>query len=139
MTIPSSGRGGHPVPLSTAGGSRQTVTLPYPPGVNAWLRVHNGRPILSARAREFKDTAAKLAMVAGMRPYVGDVSVTLQLYRPRKVGDCDGPAKLVLDALQGLAYLDDKQVCRLLIERHDDRTNPRVEVTVEEVADGRAA
>jgi len=29
-------------------------------------------------------------------------------------GDVDNMAKLVLDALNGVAYLDDKQVCKLL-------------------------
>jgi Holliday junction resolvase RusA-like endonuclease len=60
----------------------------------------------------------------------GQVAVTLRVYRPRKSGDLDGRIKIVLDALQGVAYRDDSQVVALHAYRFDDKARPRVEVEV---------
>lgn len=45
--------------------------------------------------------------------------------------DLDNATKPVLDALTGVAWHDDKQVCGILVERGDiDRVNPSTHVTV---------
>lgn len=112
----------------------QSVTLPYPPGINhLWFTDRNGRRRLSAAGRQFKDDAGKLCCAAGFRPLTGEVAVTLHFYRPRRIGDVDGGIKIVLDALQGYAYVNDSQIERLVVCRWDDPKRPRVEVTVEEV------
>lgn len=49
--------------------------------------------------------------------------------RPQKL-DCDNIAKVVLDALNKLAYNDDKQVVELIVEKYYADT-PRVEVEIE--------
>lgn len=46
--------------------------------------------------------------------------------------DCDNLAKTILDSLNGIAYDDDKQVCRLLVEKRYGEQS-RVEVTLKEV------
>lgn len=46
--------------------------------------------------------------------------------------DCDNLAKTILDALNGIAYDDDKQVCRLYVEKVYGN-NPCVEVELVEV------
>lgn len=46
--------------------------------------------------------------------------------------DCDNLAKIVLDALNGIAYDDDKQICRLYVEKVYGE-QPRVEVFLKEV------
>lgn len=46
--------------------------------------------------------------------------------------DCDNLAKTILDALNGIAYDDDKQVCRLIVEKVYGE-NPCVEVELKEV------
>ena len=46
--------------------------------------------------------------------------------------DCDNLAKTILDALNGIAYDDDKQVCRLIVEKVYGE-NPCVEVELNEV------
>lgn len=49
-----------------------------------------------------------------------------------KKPDCDNLAKSILDALNGVAYSDDKQVCQLSVSKlYSD--NPRAEVTIEEL------
>ena len=50
--------------------------------------------------------------------------------RPTKKPDCDNIAKIILDALNGLAYKDDKDVVSCLIEKWYSE-NPRVEVYID--------
>ena len=53
------------------------------------------------------------------------------LERPTKKPDADNIAKIILDALNGKAILDDKQVVRLVVRKYYS-TIPRVEVLIEE-------
>ena len=46
--------------------------------------------------------------------------------------DCDNLAKTVLDALNGIAYDDDKQICRLYVEKRYGKS-PCVKVRLIEV------
>lgn len=46
--------------------------------------------------------------------------------------DCDNLAKIILDSVNGIAYDDDKQVCRLYVEKVYGE-KPRVEVTLKEI------
>jgi Holliday junction resolvase RusA-like endonuclease len=50
--------------------------------------------------------------------------------RPTKKPDCDNIAKIILDALNTLAYDDDKQVVELLVMKEYAEV-PRVEVRIE--------
>ena len=61
----------------------------------------------------------KAAMLAG------------EILHTKKI-DCDNLAKTVLDALNGIAYDDDKQVCRLYVEKKYGE-NPCVKVRLKEV------
>lgn len=49
-----------------------------------------------------------------------------------KKPDCDNIAKCILDALNNVAYDDDKQVVELYVEKHWSN-DPRVEVTLVEL------
>lgn len=109
-----------------------TLTLPYPPSVNAMYATVGRRRVLSREGRTFKETAAALAYRAGVRKLAGDVKVTINLFRPRRAGDCDNFSKAVLDSLKGVAWIDDAQVKRITAERFEDPSNPRAEVTIEE-------
>ena len=86
---------------------------------------------LTNEAREYKANVA--AMYGGQRPIDGPVSVTIRWYRAMKSGDLDKRIGVLFDALQGVCYHNDKQVTELHASRHEDPTNPRVEVTVAEV------
>lgn len=61
----------------------------------------------------------KEQMINGLIPYT-------------KKCDCDNLAKSILDALNGIAYDDDSQVCKLSVLKQYGE-NPRVEVTLREV------
>ena len=106
--------------------------FPYPPLTNRyWRTIVKGKraiPILSREAREYKARMASFAV--GRQPSQEPVSLTIRLYRPRKAGDIDGPLKPLLDALQGVLYVNDSQIVGLHVTRHDDKDDPRVEVEV---------
>lgn len=119
----------------------QTVNLilPSPPGVNSlyYTRIlppkwpstkHRSIRGLTTEGQEYKAAVADVA--GGMTPFIGDVSVTLKWYRPRRIGDIDGIIKIILDGMSGHIYNDDKQICRLVIDRFDDKERPRVEVQI---------
>ena len=53
---------------------------------------------------------------------------------PTKKPDLDNVAKIILDALNGIAYKDDSQVVRMHIEKeYADDEKPRVEVVLREL------
>ena len=54
--------------------------------------------------------------------------------RPTKKPDIDNIAKVVLDALNGIAYKDDTQVVNISVSKHYSKI-PNVYVTIQEVGD----
>lgn len=108
-----------------------TLTLHEPPSANRYWRVMNGRPVLSATARLYKQAVGLSAICQGVRtPVTHPVAVTIRWFRARKAGDLDNRLKIVLDALNGIAYADDKQIVELHAYRADDKANPRVEISL---------
>lgn len=106
------------------------VTLPYPPSANRYFRVFRGHAVLSAEAKAYKKQVAAILTAAGWKPAAGDVSYVAHVYRPLRSGDLDNRLKVLGDALTGFAWLDDKQVVELHAYRHDDKANPRVEMSI---------
>lgn len=104
------------------------VTLDYPPSANRYWRNWRGRMVVSDEARAYKLKAKLLARVAGGRPQEGPCVVHLAFFRPLRKGDLDNRIKVVLDALQGVLWLDDSQVVEIHAYRHEDKVRPRVEV-----------
>lgn len=115
-----------------------TLTLPYPPSVNHYLKRSARGVYVTPEAQAFKDEAAWIARLAGVEPLAGAVVVVLDIYRPRKRGDIDAPLKLTLDALNRVAWNDDDQVVELHVHRFDDKDNPRVELTIWQKGNGHA-
>lgn len=65
------------------------------------------------------------------KPLEGDIEVTITLYfGTKRKADLDNFNKLSLDALTGIAYLDDSQIARLTIERSYDHRRPRITLMV---------
>lgn len=107
-----------------------TYRYPLPPSANRYWRTYRGRPVVSDEARRYKQTLAMLAKVDQVQPLTGPVAVTVAVFRARKTGDLDNRLKVLLDAMQGLFYINDAQICELHATLHDDRADPRIEVTV---------
>jgi Holliday junction resolvase RusA-like endonuclease len=116
--------------------------LPYPPSVNSWWRFdRRGIAYTTTTARKYKNTAKLLALAqlnawsrGGHSPHHGPVELTVRVFRPRAQGDLDNTLKVLLDALNGIAYVDDSQVVALHAFRHDDKLKPRVEVEIQAVS-----
>ena len=111
-----------------------TFTLPVPPTSNHRLTpmIIKGKPRVfkSTKYKKYLDSAKESLLELGLTPFSGPVRVDIRWYRPRRVGDVDGPIKPILDCMSDIVYLDDKQVEKLNVVRGDDKENPRVEVKV---------
>lgn len=100
------------------------VTLDYPPSTNRVWRTANGRTYKPADVRAWMSDSAWRARAAGIHCASGPVHVAVTLHpRLTKAGkasqrriDLDNAIKATLDALQGVAFCDDKQVIRLAAE-----------------------
>jgi Holliday junction resolvase RusA-like endonuclease len=65
------------------------------------------------------------------KPLEGDIEVSITLYFGTKGrADLDNFNKLSLDALTGIAYLDDSQIAKLTIARGYEKVRPRIEITI---------
>lgn len=104
------------------------LTLPYPPQVNHYYTVARGRKVLSTKGRDYKATVAGICRAERVRQLEGEVLVEIDVFRPRKSGDLDNTLKPVLDSIESHAYKNDRQIIQIVARRHDDKTNPRVEI-----------
>ena len=135
-------------------GAEVALVLPYPCSANRyWRPVSIGKHITIVPTKEAKDyrkAVAGLCAAAGVRsPIKGRVQVGLQLYphrpldwaaRQRKFGDdwddtvqcidLTNAEKVLLDALNGVAYEDDKRIFRYSAERMEPDGQARVVVTI---------
>lgn len=131
-----------------------TVTLPAPVSANVYWRTrvikNRAMTYVSAEAKVFKTQVAQLLRAAGLaEPIPGRVAVALKLYphrpldwktRQRKLGadwddgvrsiDLDNSIKVTLDAMKGIAFLDDVWVRQIAAERMEPDGEARVVVTI---------
>jgi crossover junction endodeoxyribonuclease RusA len=139
------------------------LVLPYPVSANRYWRTYSPHGFkthvttISAEAREYKAQVWQKARQMGIRePIPGRVSVSIRLYpeRPRdwqkrarvdplgwddsvRCIDLDNANKVLLDALKGVVFCDDKWVRALDSERMEPDGKPaRVEVTIARYATG---
>jgi Holliday junction resolvase RusA-like endonuclease len=118
------------------------LVLPYPPGVNSLYghRVMQVRgramavPYKTHEHREYMEQASAATLLAVPWPKDVELAVRVVLFRPRRIGDIDGPIKTLFDALNGRVWVDDSQITDLHVTRRDDKANPRVEVSIQPVA-----
>lgn len=110
------------------------LTLPLPPSANAyWRAIPSGkfcRILTSEVGREYKENAELLLKAQCREIMEGPIGVVLTVYFPNKRGDLDNRIKPTLDALQGVAIWDDKQIVDIHAKRLIDKDNPRVEITI---------
>lgn len=130
------------------------LILPYPLSSNRyWRPVRIGSHITivpTKDAKDYKQAVAWMAKAAGVRaPIAGRVSIDVKLYpyrpqdfkkRMRNFGDAwddtvmcidlDNANKVLLDALKGVAIVDDKWVRSMTAERMEPDGEARVIVTI---------
>ena len=92
------------------------LTLPWPPSVNRYWRQVNGRAILSAEGRLYKQDVAAVCWAAGVQPEMGPVVVDILAVRPdKRRRDLDNLLKAALDSMTPWVWADDSQVVDLRI------------------------
>lgn len=146
-----------------ANASARVLVLPYPISANRYwasrvIRVKATRKwmamtYVTPEAQEYKDQVAKIAIAAGVRPLECRVNFSLALYpeRPQdwakraqrnpdtwddsvRCMDVLNADKVLCDALNGVAWLDDKQIWRARQERCEpDGNGARVVITIEPI------
>jgi crossover junction endodeoxyribonuclease RusA len=94
------------------------LVLPMPPSANAYWRAAPGKGLVpSRRALAYKAVVAMECQRLGVQPLLGDVRLVGTVYRARATGDLDNTLKVLLDALEGHAFLDDAQVSAIALSR----------------------
>lgn len=88
------------------------------------------RLIKSAKALNYVDLF-KSQIDPGLTPIEGDVVVTMHIYYSSRRPDLD--ESLILDLLQGVMYLNDRQVKEKHIYWHLDKENPRTLIEVKKI------
>ncbi|WP_024356716.1 RusA family crossover junction endodeoxyribonuclease [Leucobacter chironomi] len=93
-----------------------------------------GRSFTPKRTREAEGRvlAAFRAAYPNAEPLTGRLLVEARFYRATRRGvDADNLAKLAMDALNGVAFVDDEQIEKFIVERHygaGDRARTEVRI-----------
>jgi crossover junction endodeoxyribonuclease RusA len=98
------------------------LTLPWPPSVNTYWRNFNGRTIISAKGREYREVVVhNLSYDPDPEFFIGAVKVEITAYRPdNRKRDLDNLLKAPLDALSHAGvWQDDYQITDLRIKWAD--------------------
>ena len=111
----------------------KTHVFEYPPTANLYWRHVGPKVLISEDAKRYRKNTAVRAMLSRIQIIQGPVKIEIDLFRPIKSGDLDNRLKVLIDALRGIAYADDKQIVEIHARRFEDKTNPRAEVRIYEV------
>lgn len=107
------------------------LIIPGQPAPKERPRVANGHAFTSSKTRAAEEQITWLAKAARFAPLAGPVSFTARFYvGDLRRRDLDNMAKLVTDALNGIAYADDSQIALMNLSRGYDFGNPRTEVVI---------
>lgn len=118
------------------------MAFDYPPSANRYWRVWGGRVVRSTEARNYKTACQIIAKREKVQPIAGDVALTIVLHpKITKKGlasktrlDLDNALKVVIDAMQGVAYANDSQVVSIKADLGCPVTNGGLTIEVKEAA-----
>jgi crossover junction endodeoxyribonuclease RusA len=94
------------------------MTLPWPPSVNTYWRNFDGRMIISARGRDYRETVGdQMTLQKMVKHFKGQLKVEIEAFRPdKRRRDLDNLLKATLDGLAHAGvYEDDSQIVDLRI------------------------
>jgi crossover junction endodeoxyribonuclease RusA len=106
--------------------------IPGRPTPKGRPRFGNGRTYTPKTTRDAETRVVDLFELAApmWEPTIEDVRLTVDAYfKGKRTADLDNIAKLVSDALNGYAFVDDRQVRRLEVNGFED-SEPRVVVAL---------
>ena len=112
----------------------EVLTEPVP---LARPRFARGRVYLPQKSRDYRKILQNSARSAmdNFKPLTGALFCHLNFYRKfkatsRNYGDLDNHVKAVLDALNGICYVDDAQIVEFSGTKHTDKVEPRIEIEI---------
>lgn len=110
------------------------ITLPLPTAINATYKTGNGKFYKSEEATKWEWQAKQAIRKQYKHATVGSpVYIGLEFFFKRN-RDIDSGIKIVLDALQREAVIkNDSLIEHLNVKKYQDKENPRVEVTIEQL------
>ena len=98
--------------------------IPLPPSANNYWTISNNRFATTQEAKNYKKEI--FYRLSNLIPLRGDICLNITIFRRIRRGDLDNFLKVMLDALNGIVYLDDSQIVEIHAFREDDKENPRV-------------
>jgi crossover junction endodeoxyribonuclease RusA len=115
-----------------------TLELPYPPSINHYFSIYQGRPMLSKEAKAYRQVVRQRLQSAGIKPRFGPLAVRIDIRPPdHRTRDCDNVQKTILDALhRGGAMIDDSQIVWLLTVKLSPVAGGRATVTIQGLDEG---
>lgn len=98
--------------------SRHQFTVPSKP--QPWIRSGgSGRRYKPKRLRDYQDMVALYARGSGVREISGPIRMIADFhFDDGRWRDVDNTAKTVADALEGIAYENDKRIFEMIIRKH---------------------
>lgn len=102
----------------------EQLILPMPPSANRYWRHVGGRVYVSREARDYRELVAIIGAGADISLRTCDVRVEVTVRRVHKRGDIDNYLKVLLDALQGVMYDDDKRIKEVSVKIIDVKRQP---------------
>ncbi len=110
------------------------ITVPVCPPANRYWRSPpqmHGQRIRTTEAKRYIKLVQQGLVGRGLVPYHGQELIMVTVwYRDALRGDTSNRLKIIEDALQGIAFTDDKFNGAHFIERRLDREAPRMEIAV---------
>lgn len=95
----------------------------------AWNEVQRALMVVRHPSKERDAYMAEVKrLAAGAQPLEGDVSLRVLAYFPDRRRDLVNIDEVLLDALEGICYGNDRQVVHFSIAREIDPSRPRVEI-----------
>ena len=104
-------------------------------------RFYNKVAVDPPKSRKFKEELALLAkaIMSDAKPFTGKLEVRIFVFRNfpsptnKRYGDIDNLAKGILDALNGVAWIDDSQIVDLTIRKFVTDCKPYIVIWVETI------
>ncbi len=117
------------------------LTLPAPPSINHQYATVNGRRILSAMGRLYKETVSRDVLVVMARSVhsvtflrsarIEPLALSIHFYFTSSLRrDVDGGLKIAQDALCEALGINDNRIQEIHLYKHRDPIRPRIEVTL---------
>ena len=112
--------------------------LGNPYSTNSIYRHARGISYMSKKGRELKQSYVEQSKKQyKIKPKKENLHIEIHLYfGDDRIRDWDNYHKISMDALTGIVWEDDSQIQIATVEKHKDKLNPRIELTISKHING---